>query len=819
MATKIRIAARLRPNIPGSPLVACQSLRSSTTSMATKIRIAARLRPNIPGEILDDAVGVENDENGAFVTMTHPRDASQRFKFPFSSCYGPDSTQDELYLNDVKPLLDVVLGGVTVTVFAYGVTSSGKTHTIQGTKAQPGIIPRVVRDIFERSRAIDDIEVDISVSYMEIYKEEAYDLLAPKLPIREDASGQVFVAHLSSLPISSLQDFDRVYASANKRRSTGSTNLNHSSSRSHAILTLQVQMADRVADQTVTGKINLVDLAGSENNKLTGNDPSRMAESSAINKSLSVLGQVVHALNQGASRIPYRNSKLTRILQDALGGNAVGLLICNLAPGTKFRQDTWNTLNFASRTKEIENKPVVNVRDNQPAPKAHFAALAPQPHVLPAANVPSSSHNQPASKAHFAALAPQPHVLPAANVPSSSRQVGRPSLLPMTAASKLPGPSKGRVSGFGAGGSTGFQPFTIAPGNVQKKIRSESENAGDRRNSDRGNNSGSGILGMTEEEIDERIARAVEIEVARRLEERERRREEEERKEIEKQLLEVVQEEEDSHRSTPDVVLPEDITRPTTSATCSSLPSGILTPLLKRHEDLDNELKRRLAELEQKYEQNSREVQLADILSPTSKKKTGRAYVALARAHSEKGDLQVALSLYKKAETYVPDNMKLKQRILEIEHAARNNVEFVPMSRKKSKKKAKNTHTSRSSGQTPTADFVSVAESSGHEPDNRDGDPGENLRSSERSGQGRKKKGGLGTGSRSRSRPAPLREATNSPHKQKRVASDDELEEEETPPKKQKKGKKTAVDVCSDGSDGDGDLGWLPSNMKVVETK
>ncbi|KAL5496032.1 hypothetical protein ACEPAH_3125 [Sanghuangporus vaninii] len=772
--------------------------------MTTKIRIAARLRPNIPGEILDDAVGVENDENGAFVTMTHPRDASQRFKFPFSSCYGPDSTQDEIYLNDVKPLLDVVFGGVTVTVFAYGVTSSGKTHTIQGTKAQPGIIPRVVRDIFERSRAVDDSEVDISVSYMEIYKEEAYDLLvdrdsAPKLPIREDASGQVFVAHLSSLPISGVQDFDRVYASANKRRSVGSTNLNRSSSRSHAILTLQVQMADRDADQTVTGKINLVDLAGSENNKLTGNDPSRMAESSAINKSLSVLGQVVHALNQGASRIPYRNSKLTRILQDALGGNAVGLLICNLAPGTKFRQDTWNTLNlsFASRTKEIENKPVVNVRDNQPAPRAHFAALAPQPHVLPAVNV-----------------------------PSSSRQVGRPSLLPMTTASKLLGPSKGRVSGFGARGSTGFQPFTIAPGNVQKttkRIRSESENAGDRRNSDRGNNSGSGILGMTEEEIDERIARAVEVEVARRLEERERRREEEERKEIEKQLLEVVQEE-DSHGSTPDVVLPEDITRPTTSATCSSLPSGILTPLLKRHEDLDNELKRRLAELEQKYEQNSREVQLADVLSPTSKKKTGRAYVALARAHSEKGDLQVALSLYKKAETYVPDNMKLKQRILEIEHAARNNVEFVPMSKKKSKtKKTKSTHASRSTEQTSTADFVPVAESSGHEPDNRDGDSGENLRSleslNEGGGQGRKKKGGKGAGSRSRSRPAPLREATNSPHKQKRVASDDELEEEETPPKKQKKGKKTAVDVCSDGSDGDGDLGWLPSNMKVVETK
>jgi len=146
------------------------------------------------------------------------------------------------------------------------------------------------------------------------------------------------------------------------------------------MLTLEVTMTDssaqRCKDQTrleplprwltqhsaLTGKINLVDLAGSENNKLTGNDPTRMAESAAINKSLSVLGQVVHALNQGAvrsfrsiwgfifmttqSRIPYRNSKLTRILQDALGGNSVGLLICNLAPGTKFRQDTLNTLKY-----------------------------------------------------------------------------------------------------------------------------------------------------------------------------------------------------------------------------------------------------------------------------------------------------------------------------------------------------------------------------------------------------------------------------------------------------------------------------------------
>jgi kinesin family member 22 len=132
------------------------------------------------------------------------------------------------------------------------------------------------------------------------------------------------------------------FSKALKSRSVGATNLNSHSSRSHAILCISVT---RVFEETtITGVVNLVDLAGSENNKLTGNDPARMLESSAINKSLSVLGQVVHALNSGHSRIPYRDSKLTRILQDALGGNAVGLLICNLAPGTKFRTDTLNTL-------------------------------------------------------------------------------------------------------------------------------------------------------------------------------------------------------------------------------------------------------------------------------------------------------------------------------------------------------------------------------------------------------------------------------------------------------------------------------------------
>ncbi|KJA21430.1 hypothetical protein HYPSUDRAFT_42080 [Hypholoma sublateritium FD-334 SS-4] len=601
---------------------------------SAKVRIAARLRPRIDGELDDESVKIIHPSNttgsssssttgSSFITVANPRDPTQIFKFPFTSCYDQDSTQQEIYRNDVEPLLDIVYNGVTVTIFAYGVTSSGKTHTMQGTKGDPGVIPRTVRGMFDKKAGIQKYETSFTVSYMEIYKDEVYDLLvtrenAPKLPVRENDSGMVFVANLSKIPISDVEEFESIYNAATKHRSVGSTNLNHASSRSHAVLTIEVTMLDHIANTTLTGKINLVDLAGSENNKLTGNDPSRMAESAAINKSLSVLGQVVHALNQGASRIPYRNSKLTRILQDALGGSSVGLLICNLAPGIKFRQDTLNTLNFAVRTKNVENRPVVNERDNRPAPKPHFAAAAIQP---------------PAAK-------PAPAILQAISTTGASGsgdRRARPSLVPVSRSHRM----------SSVGGQGVYQPFGLpAGGGPSRKAMGMSEKIAE------GDSDGSASLGfgMTEKEIDDRISKAVEAaveaEVTRRLAERERQRAEEEVREK-------------TERATADHVARSRSKSPTKE---NSLPSGVLTPLLKRHKDLDDELKNRLHELEKKYERGTKETALADVLSPVSKKKTGRAYVALARAHSEKGDLDVALDLYRKAETYVPDNIKLKER-------------------------------------------------------------------------------------------------------------------------------------------------------------
>ncbi|KAI0822872.1 P-loop containing nucleoside triphosphate hydrolase protein [Trametes gibbosa] len=572
----------------------------------SRIRIAARLRPPIPGEQHDNAIRVRTDTDApTAIIVDNPRDPSQTFNYPFSSCYDESSSQQEIFERDVKPLVDLAFSGMTVTVFAYGVTSSGKTHTMQGNKQQPGIIPRAVQDIFHRTLS-EHPTASISISYMEIYKDEVYDLLvdresALKLPVRENEAGKVFVANLSVLPVDSLDDFESAFSQANKQRSVSSTNLNSVSSRSHAILTLHITVTDPLNSCTLSGKLNLVDLAGSENNRLTGNDSSRMAESAAINKSLSVLGQVVHALNQGASRIPYRNSKLTRILQDALGGNSVGLLICNLAPGTKFRQDTLNTLNFAVRTKNIQNKPLVN---QQVGPSSAPAV----PRAIPAPTQSTRLHG------------PRPSRVPRISNVASVSSGPRPSL----AFSGLPAPTAKAEE----------KPPPVVP------------------------------VHLTEEDINARIAKAVELEVARRLEEREKQRREEEEAAVA------------AARSQSMTVHDEQV------SSLHSLPPGLLSPLLKHRHSADEELKQRLEELENKFAHGSKESHLAEVLSPISRKKTGRAYVALARAHTQKNNLQVALELYRKAEMYVPDNVKLKERIIEVEWAVKNDKPFAPSPKK-----------------------------------------------------------------------------------------------------------------------------------------
>ncbi|KAF7426431.1 hypothetical protein PC9H_008799 [Pleurotus ostreatus] len=649
--------------------------------MSQKIRIIARLRPRLGTEPDDGCVQVIRNSNAvasgsnagtSSINIVNPRDTSQVFKFQFSNCYDEASTQEEIFGNDVQPMVDLVYQGMTVTIFAYGVTSSGKTHTMQGSKSAPGVIPRTVQAIFAHRRRLVDAtptlvpeDISINMSYMEIYKDDVYDLLvtrenAPKLPVRENEHGKVFVANLTYEPISSFSDFEAIYTRATKHRSVGSTNLNHASSRSHAILTIRATIFDRTHNRSLTGTINLVDLAGSENNKLTGNDASRMAESAAINKSLSVLGQVVHALNSNQTRIPYRNSKLTRILQDALGGSSVGLLICNLAPGAKFRQDTLNTLNFAVRTKNIENKPVVNEQDHRQVSKPPFPTIP--------------------SSAAFGFGAAGPSGLPRTGA-------ARQSLVPVPRKQ-----ARASVSVV-ATGAQGFQPMVMPP------VKQEPA-------------PGTMGLTLTEVEFEQKVAKVVEAEVNRRMEELERQRQAEEaraRLSMERELAlratEAVNrasfsdhgDDCDDRERSGSVASEKENRRhrqaksksksPRKESISLSIPAGILTPVLKRHKELDSEVRSKLQELEQKFDRGGKDA--PDVLSPVSKKKMGRAYVAAARSCSEKGDLQAALDLYRKAESFVPDNIKLKERIIEIDWAVKNSRPFIPSPKPKKKSRSK----------------------------------------------------------------------------------------------------------------------------------
>ncbi|KAG9305977.1 hypothetical protein G9A89_009301 [Geosiphon pyriformis] len=344
--------------------------RGEKTPSQQKVKVICRVRPFLEEELSDDAVRVYKNT----IKITNQRNTSEDLIYSFNSCYGPASTQADIFDADVRPMLNSVFRGMNTTIFAYGVTGSGKTFTMQGTSSEPGIIPRTVQTLF-KIKAKSKMILEYSLSYIEIYKEIIYDLLIPRemaptggLSIREDSHKNIFLPNITEKKINSYDEFLRTYSAACKNRSTAATRLNVLSSRSHADMCIYVSCRNSDTDEITVGKVHLIDLAGSEDNRRTENGKERIAESGAINKSLFALNQVVEALNQGLSRIPYRDSKLTRILQDSLGGRSLSMIIINISPGQSFYMDTYNTLNFAKRTKEIENKPQVNYNSRPPLP-------------------------------------------------------------------------------------------------------------------------------------------------------------------------------------------------------------------------------------------------------------------------------------------------------------------------------------------------------------------------------------------------------------------------------------------------------------------
>lgn len=250
-------------------------------------------------------------------------------------------------------------------VLAYGQTGTGKTFTMEGTREsaeQKGIIPRAFEQIWSHINRTQNMNFLVAVSYLEIYMEEIRDLLKPlnkHLELRERETG-IYVPNLHSVMCKSVDEMLIVMNTGNKNRTTGFTNMNEHSSRSHAVFLIKIEMCEMDSTAIKVGCLNLVDLAGSERQSKTGATAERLKEASKINRALSSLGNVISALAEKSPHVPYRDSKLTRLLQDSLGGNSKTIMIANIGPSEYNYNETLTTLRYAHRAKTIQNKPVMN---------------------------------------------------------------------------------------------------------------------------------------------------------------------------------------------------------------------------------------------------------------------------------------------------------------------------------------------------------------------------------------------------------------------------------------------------------------------------
>ncbi|KAH8813081.1 P-loop containing nucleoside triphosphate hydrolase protein [Xylogone sp. PMI_703] len=292
--------------------------------------------------------------------------------FAFDRVFDDTTTQAEVYEATTRTLLDSVLDGYNATVFAYGATGCGKTHTITGTAQQPGIIFLTMQELFEKiAERSDEKTTDLSLSYLEIYNETIRDLLVPGgskqgLMLREDANQSVSVAGLSSHHPQNVQEVMDMIVKGNEYRTISPTEANATSSRSHAVLQINVAQKDRNADVNephTMATLSIIDLAGSERASATKNRGERLIEGANINKSLLALGSCINALCDPRKRnhVPYRNSKLTRLLKFSLGGNCKTVMIVCVSPSSAHFDETQNTLRYANRAKNIQTKVTRNV--------------------------------------------------------------------------------------------------------------------------------------------------------------------------------------------------------------------------------------------------------------------------------------------------------------------------------------------------------------------------------------------------------------------------------------------------------------------------
>ncbi|XP_022941355.1 kinesin-like protein KIN-4C isoform X1 [Cucurbita moschata] len=370
-----------------------ENLDGKSADSSQSVRVAVNIRPLITPELMvgcTDCITVVPGE---------PQVQIGSHVFTYDNVYGSaGSPCYALYDDCVAPLVDALFQGYNATVLAYGQTGSGKTYTMgtnySGEGSKDGVIPKVMENIFKKVKKMEDsTEFLIRVSFIEIFKEEVFDLLdanacpntkaegtkpyaPPRVPIqiRETVNGGITLVGVTEAEVRTTEEMTSHLSCGSLARATGSTNMNSQSSRSHAIFTITMEQKkkpkqgmshDDSCDDILCAKLHLVDLAGSERAKRTGADGMRFKEGVHINKGLLALGNVISALGDEKKRregchVPYRDSKLTRLLQDSLGGNSRTVMIACVSPADSNAEETLNTLKYANRARNIQNKAVIN---------------------------------------------------------------------------------------------------------------------------------------------------------------------------------------------------------------------------------------------------------------------------------------------------------------------------------------------------------------------------------------------------------------------------------------------------------------------------
>uniref|UniRef100_A0AAR2KIA7 Kinesin-like protein n=1 Tax=Pygocentrus nattereri TaxID=42514 RepID=A0AAR2KIA7_PYGNA len=348
------------------------------------IQVVVRCRPFNAVERKSNSHGViECDQNRKEVTIRTGgvNDKTARKMYTFDMVFGPSAKQIDVYRSVVCPILDEVIMGYNCTIFAYGQTGTGKTFTMEGERSPneeftweedplAGIIPRTLHQIFEKLTN-NGTEFSVKVSLLEIYNEELFDLLSPspdvteRLQLFDDPRNKrgVIVKGLEEITVHNKNEVYQILERGAAKRKTASTLMNAYSSRSHSVFSVTIHMKEITLDGeelVKIGKLNLVDLAGSENIGRSGAVDKRAREAGNINQSLLTLGRVITALVERGPHVPYRESKLTRILQDSLGGRTKTSIIATVSPASINLEETLSTLDYANRAKNIMNKPEVN---------------------------------------------------------------------------------------------------------------------------------------------------------------------------------------------------------------------------------------------------------------------------------------------------------------------------------------------------------------------------------------------------------------------------------------------------------------------------